>query len=81
MQRDTDRSTDVLIIGAGPFGLSLAAYLSALGVDHLVVGESMSFWKQQMPTGLLLRSGIDSAAIRHRFGDSLASLTGATDRG
>jgi flavin-dependent dehydrogenase len=29
--------TDVLIVGAGPAGLTLAAALARLGVDHVVV--------------------------------------------
>ena len=33
--------TDLLIIGAGPFGLSLAAYARALGMDFLVAGKPM----------------------------------------
>ena len=52
-------STDVLVIGAGPFGLSVAAALGNRGVDHLVVGEPMGFWREQMPDGMLLRSGPD----------------------
>jgi FAD-dependent urate hydroxylase len=55
----TISSTDVLIIGAGPFGLALASYLRHLGVEHRVVGRPMSFWKEQMPRGMLLRSGLD----------------------
>ena len=49
-------STDLLIIGAGPFGLSLAAYASDLGIQNVIVGEPMSFWKEHMPTGMYLRS-------------------------
>ena len=30
-------STDVLIVGAGPAGLTLGATLSQLGVDHVIV--------------------------------------------
>jgi FAD-dependent urate hydroxylase len=52
-------STDVLIVGAGPFGLSLAAYLTHLGIEHRVVGEPMAFWNRHMPRGMLLRSGLD----------------------
>jgi cation diffusion facilitator CzcD-associated flavoprotein CzcO len=54
-----EQTTDTLIIGAGPFGLSLAAMLSSVGIDHLVVGAPMSFWRAHMPDGMLLRSGYD----------------------
>ena len=51
--------TDLLIIGAGPFGLSLAAYAKSLGVDFLVAGRAMEFWKKNMPEGMFLRSASD----------------------
>ena len=51
--------TPVLIIGAGPFGLSLAAYLRDLGLDCVVAGDAMRFWREHMPAGMLLRSGLD----------------------
>ncbi len=51
--------TDLLIIGAGPFGLSLAAYAKSLGVDFLVAGKPMEFWKKNMPAGMYLRSASD----------------------
>ena len=51
--------TDLLIIGAGPFGLSLAAYAKSLGVDFLVAGRPMEFWKKNMPAGMFLRSASD----------------------
>ena len=51
--------TDLLIIGAGPFGLSLAAYAKSLGVDFLVAGRAMEFWKKNMPEGMYLRSASD----------------------
>jgi len=54
-----ESSTDVLIIGAGPFGLAVAAGCGDRGVDHLVVGETMGFWRDHMPDGMLLRSGPD----------------------
>lgn len=47
-----------LIIGAGPFGLSLAAHLKHIGADHLVVGKPMEFWKKNMPDGMYLRSDL-----------------------
>lgn len=51
--------TQTLIIGAGPFGLSLAAYLSARGFDYRIVGKPMEFWIAHMPKGMYLRSGCD----------------------
>lgn len=53
------QQTKVLVIGAGPFGLSLAAYLEHLGIDHLVLGKPMEFWKNNMPQGMFLRSASD----------------------
>lgn len=49
-------STDLLIIGAGPFGLSMAAHARHLGIEHVVVGEPMYFWRAHMPDGMYLRS-------------------------
>ena len=51
--------TDLLIVGAGPFGLSLSAYARHLGLQHLVVGEPMGFWTSHMPGGMYLRSACD----------------------
>lgn len=51
--------TDVLVIGAGPYGLCIAAYAKAKGLDVAIVGEPMAFWKNRMPAGMLLRSGRD----------------------
>ncbi|GAB3946813.1 hypothetical protein GCM10028805_17960 [Spirosoma harenae] len=49
-------STRTLIVGAGPFGLGLAAYLQRRGYDYQLVGKPMEFWQNQMPEGMLLRS-------------------------
>lgn len=44
-----------MIIGAGPYGLSLAAHLRARGVEYRIFGESMRFWRN-MPLGVNLKS-------------------------
>jgi len=46
----------VAIIGAGPYGLSVAAHLRQAAVSTHVFGEPMSFWRQHMPKGMRLRS-------------------------
>jgi len=51
--------TDVLIIGAGPYGLSLAASVQHAGLDFKVLGKPLVFWKDNMPDGMMLRSGTD----------------------
>jgi cation diffusion facilitator CzcD-associated flavoprotein CzcO len=51
--------TDLLIIGAGPFGMAVAAQAAHDRIDHLIVGKSMEFWRQNMPKGMFLRSACD----------------------
>lgn len=49
-------SSDVLVIGAGPFGLSISAHLRHRGVEHMIVGRPMDTWRSHMPLGLFLKS-------------------------
>jgi Pyridine nucleotide-disulphide oxidoreductase len=49
-------ATEVLIIGAGPFGVSISAHLNGLGVDHQIVGRPMNTWRGHMPAGMFLKS-------------------------
>jgi FAD-dependent urate hydroxylase len=56
---DTTRSrdeTEVAVIGAGPYGLAVAAHLNAAGISTRVLGRPMSFWREHMPKGMRLRS-------------------------
>jgi thioredoxin reductase len=53
----------VVVIGAGPYGLSATACLQDAGVDPYVIGRSMSFWKEAMPKGMLLRSELEASNI------------------
>ena len=47
---------EVAIVGAGPYGLSLAAHLNAAGIQTLVLGRPMDSWRSHMPQGMLLKS-------------------------
>ncbi|CFX31981.1 FAD-dependent pyridine nucleotide-disulphide oxidoreductase [Candidatus Filomicrobium marinum] len=46
----------VTIIGAGPFGLSVAAHLHGLGTDFRIIGTPMKSWRDNMPKGMQLKS-------------------------
>ncbi|MFY9887377.1 MAG: NAD(P)-binding domain-containing protein [Streptosporangiaceae bacterium] len=49
-------AVDVAIVGAGPYGLSLAAHLRAAGVSFRQFGQPMHLWRAQMPRGMYLKS-------------------------
>jgi FAD-dependent urate hydroxylase len=53
------QTTSLLVIGAGPYGLSVAANAQAHGIDTVVLGRPMEFWRAHMPEGMFLRSGPD----------------------
>jgi thioredoxin reductase len=48
--------TDIAIIGAGPYGLSIAAHLRRQGIDYRIFGTPMHNWRTRMPQGMLLKS-------------------------
>jgi hypothetical protein len=48
--------TDTVIIGAGPYGLSLAAHLHAAARNFRIFGAPMYFWSNHMPRGMRLKS-------------------------
>jgi len=64
----------VAIIGAGPYGLAVAAHLRAANVPFRIFGEALSFWRSNMPRGMTLRSPwiathIADPARRYRLDD------------
>jgi thioredoxin reductase len=47
---------EVAVIGAGPYGLSIAAHLRAQGVNARIFGRAMDTWRSHMPEAMMLKS-------------------------
>lgn len=47
---------ETAIVGAGPYGLSIAAHLRHAGVPYRVFGRPMDTWASHMPKGMMLKS-------------------------
>ncbi|MET9343736.1 NAD(P)-binding domain-containing protein [Nonomuraea sp. NPDC003804] len=54
---------DVAIVGAGPYGLSVATHALAAGLDARVFGRPMQAWEWHMPRGMLLKSEPDASHL------------------
>jgi thioredoxin reductase len=46
----------VVVVGAGPYGLSIAAHLRAQQLNFRIFGEPMASWRDHMPRGMSLKS-------------------------
>jgi thioredoxin reductase len=46
----------VVIVGAGPYGLSIGAHLNALRIRFRILGTPMHTWRENMPKRMLLKS-------------------------
>jgi thioredoxin reductase len=47
---------DVIVMGAGPYGLAISAHLLGKGLKIATFGKPNFFWSNHMPKGMLLRS-------------------------
>jgi FAD-dependent urate hydroxylase len=47
---------DLLVVGAGPYGLSIAAHAAAAGLDLRILGQPMASWRAHMARGMYLKS-------------------------
>jgi thioredoxin reductase len=47
---------DSVIVGAGPYGLSVAAHLQQQGICCRIFGRAMDSWISHMPEGMMLKS-------------------------
>ncbi len=62
--------TSLVVVGAGPYGVAVAAHALARGIDVTVYGHPMEFWTRHMPAEMNLRSGLDwhlDATAEHTF--------------
>jgi len=70
---------DTAIIGAGPYGLSVAAHLRVAGVPYEIFGEPLESWQSFMPQGMVLKSepfasNLWDPARRFPYGKFLAEM-------
>jgi cation diffusion facilitator CzcD-associated flavoprotein CzcO len=76
-------SCEVAVVGAGPYGLSVAAHLKHAGIATRVFGQPMAFWRHNMPKGMLLRSPWRATHISNPDGtlslDAYAAQQGIAD--
>ena len=65
---------NVAIVGAGPYGLSVAAHLKNKGISFRIFGRPMDSWLNHMPKGV--------AAIynRARYADEVKAAFAAWSR-
>ena len=61
------RQYPVAVIGAGPYGLAVAAHLLDRGIPTIVFGKTMAFW-ERMPTGMFLKSVWSASSIADPHG-------------
>ncbi|MEU0002851.1 NAD(P)-binding domain-containing protein [Streptomyces sp. NPDC006314] len=47
---------DLLVVGAGPYGLSIASHAAAAGLNLRLFGRPMASWRDHMPRGMFLKS-------------------------
>jgi Pyridine nucleotide-disulphide oxidoreductase len=60
---------EVVVIGAGPYGLSVAAHLRSMGVEFRIFGSPMEFWLKHMPKGMHLKSEGFASSLFDANGD------------
>ncbi|MGP3986240.1 NAD(P)-binding domain-containing protein [Streptomyces sp. 3N207] len=54
---------DLVVVGAGPYGLSIASHAAAAGLRLRVLGRPMASWRDHMPRGMFLKSEPSASAL------------------
>ena len=62
------RTAEVLIVGAGPYGIALSYDLYAKGIPFTIVGHPFSLWRKHTLGSMILRSDVNSSQIFSRDG-------------
>ena len=52
-----------VVVGAGPYGLSIAAHLRARGVPVRIFGDVMASWRHNTPVGTFLKSTPSASSL------------------
>jgi len=60
---------NTVIVGAGPYGLSVAAHLRQKGISFRIFGRPMDSWISHMPKGMMLKSDGFASNISDPIGD------------
>lgn len=55
----TSHIKELVIVGAGPYGLATAAYAGRRGLDYLLLGRRMELWRTRMLENMVLRSPLE----------------------
>jgi cation diffusion facilitator CzcD-associated flavoprotein CzcO len=61
---------DAVVVGAGPYGLSVSAHLRGRGLNIATFGKPLETWREHMPKGMVLRShwwATDLSDLRGEF--------------
>lgn len=80
------RIDDLVVIGAGPYGLSIAAHAAAAGLGVRLLGRPMASWRDHMPDGMYLKSEPWSSNLsapdgRHTLADYCATVGMTAEHG
>ncbi|MFI5667168.1 NAD(P)-binding domain-containing protein [Streptomyces sp. NPDC051704] len=77
---------DLVVVGAGPYGLSIAAHAASAGLGVRVLGRPMASWRDHMPEGMYLKSepwssNLSAPGGRHTLAAYCAGRGLAADHG
>jgi hypothetical protein len=67
---------EAIVVGAEPYGLSVAAHLLAANIGLQIIGQPMKCWRKHMPIGMKLKPEPLASNFFARM-SALRSLSGA----